>query len=51
MLQYVFFHQQPYQLFIDFAREKGLSPVTSSDGDSLEVSLPDELNDDLLDGN
>ncbi|MBC8210343.1 MAG: hypothetical protein H8E21_04690 [Gammaproteobacteria bacterium] len=49
MLQYVFFHQQPFQLFIDFVKSKGLLPQSDQYGDSLEVRLAEDLDDDLLD--
>ncbi len=43
MLEYVFFHPVPFDKFIEFAKEIGLSPETVSDDESYEVHLPEDI--------
>ncbi len=47
MLEYVFFHPTPFEKFIEFARENGLSPETVRDDESYEVHLPEDIDDAL----
>lgn len=47
MLEYVFFHPTPFEQFVEFARSKGLQPQTSSDDESYEVLLPEDLDETL----
>ncbi len=55
MLEYVFFHEEPYNRFLDFVRERGLTPDSRArdddafDVDTLEVHLPEDLDDTLAD--
>lgn len=46
-IDYIFFHEKPFKLFVEFLRQKELEPGTSSDEDSYEISLPDNLEDSL----
>ena len=48
-IEYIFFHEKPFKLFVAFLEQQKLAPVTSSDDDSYEVSLPDNLDDSLSD--
>jgi len=47
MLDYVFFHRQPYERFIAYVRDCGLGPVCTEDEDTFEVSLPEDLDASL----
>jgi hypothetical protein len=49
MLQYVFFHQQPFDLFIEFITARGLQGETSIDDMSYEISLNEDIDDSLMD--
>ena len=49
MLDYVFFHRQPYERFILYLRDCGLGPVCTEDEDTFEVSLPEDLDAALFD--
>lgn len=47
MLDYVFFHEQPFAIFVAYLKGLELTPETKCDDEVFEVSLPDDLNDDL----
>ena len=49
MLDYVFFSHQPYDRFVAYLRERGLSPVCSEGEETFEVSLPEDLESALSD--
>ena len=49
MLDYVLFHQEPFNLFCDYLKENGVKPVTNIDGEAFEVRIPEDLNEDLSD--
>ncbi len=49
MIDYVFFHQQPLDLFVKFLCEQGLEPETRVFEDRMEVQVPDDLDEDLSD--
>ena len=49
MIEYVFFHQQPLELFLHFLTELGLDAGTQEYEDRIEVLLPDDLNALLFD--
>lgn len=49
MLEYVLFHEKPFQLFVDWLKLKGVSPDTEIDDDSYEIKIPEDLSDNLLD--
>ena len=48
-IEYIFFHEQPFKLFVNFLKQQDLVPDTSSGEDSYEISLPDNLDDLLTD--
>ncbi len=48
MLEYVFFHARPFDEFVAYLRELGLQPETGVDEDSWKVSLPEDIDDELL---
>lgn len=47
MLEYVFFHQQPLDRFVDFLREQGLEPEVACEDETWEAQLPEDLDDAL----
>jgi hypothetical protein len=47
MLQYVFFHQQPFDEFIEFLTGRGLNAETGIDDGSFEASLSEDIDDGL----
>lgn len=47
MLDYVFFDRRPFDLFVAYVRAAGLEPVTSTGEETFDVSLPEDLDDDL----
>lgn len=47
MLEYIFFHPTPFEQFVGFVREQGLSPETFSTEESFEVHLPEDIDDGL----
>ena len=49
MLEYVFFHRQPLEHFVEFLREQGLEPELACEDEILEVHLPEDLDDALCD--
>ncbi|MES0328383.1 MAG: hypothetical protein ABUK13_09365 [Gammaproteobacteria bacterium] len=49
MLEYILFHEKPFQLFIDWLQAKGISPDTEIEDDNYLIKIPEDLDDDLLD--
>ena len=49
MLDYILFHEKPFQLFVDWLRSKGISPETEIDEDNYLIKIPEDLDDDLQD--
>lgn len=47
MLEYVFFHRVPFDLFTEFLRDQGIRPEAGCDDGSFEVRLPEGLDDAL----
>lgn len=47
MLEYVFFHTQPFEQFVAYLHALGLQPETEIDEDCWEVRLPEDLDDAL----
>lgn len=47
MLEYVFFHVQPFEQFLAYLEELGLQPETAVDDTCWEVRLPEDLDDNL----
>ena len=50
MLEFIFFHQKPYQLFVDELKERALTFSISQDEEEneYEVHMDEDLDDDLL---
>ncbi|MFQ5642263.1 MAG: hypothetical protein ACE5FQ_01040 [Thiogranum sp.] len=48
MIEYVFFHQQPLELFLQFLAGLGLDSTTRRYEDRMEVLLPDDLDAPLF---
>lgn len=49
MLEYILFHEKPFQLFIDWLQAKGISPETEIEADNYLIKIPEDLDDNLLD--
>ena len=49
MLNYIFFHEKPFKLFIDFLKLNGLTPQTSTEDECFEVTIPEDMDDGLND--
>lgn len=49
MLEYAFFHQKISDLFLEFVGEKGISADVKQEDISINVLLPEDLDDQLLD--
>ncbi|MCK4706537.1 MAG: hypothetical protein KAT90_13745 [Gammaproteobacteria bacterium] len=49
MLEYILFHEKPFQLFIDWLQAKGISSDTEIEDDNYLIKIPEDLDDDLLD--
>lgn len=49
MLEYIFFHQRPWQMFIGFLQQKGLSPQFEHEEQGFMVRIPEATGDELMD--
>lgn len=49
MLNYIFFHEKPFKLFIDYLKLKGLTPQTDTEDECFEVTIPEDMDDGLND--
>ncbi|HDK38401.1 MAG TPA: hypothetical protein ENG92_05240, partial [Thiolapillus brandeum] len=49
MLEYVFFHAQPFEQFVAYLYELGLYPEIENDAECWEARLPEDLDDALSD--
>jgi hypothetical protein len=47
MLEYIFFDERPWRLFIDFLESLGLEPEASVGDEGWLVGLPEDLDDEL----
>ena len=47
MLDYIFFHQTPFDEFLAFVNTKGLQPETEVEDGNYEVRLPEDIDDAL----
>ena len=47
MLEYIFFHERPWQRFIDYLTSIGLEPQATSGDEGWLVALPEDLDDEL----
>ncbi|MFK5985767.1 MAG: hypothetical protein QM479_10105 [Pseudomonadota bacterium] len=49
MLDYVFFHETPFQLFVKFLKVQNIPAETSIEDETYGIAIPEDLNDALLD--
>ena len=49
MLEFIFFHKTPHELFIEWLKEKGLGAEFSTEDEVYEVYLSEDLDDELYD--
>ncbi len=49
MIEYVLFDEKPFQVFIDWLKEKNIPYDVKQDEDSYEIAVPEDLDDSLLD--
>jgi hypothetical protein len=47
VLEYIFFHERPWRLFVDYLESLGLEPEARPGELSWLVELPDDLDDEL----
>jgi len=47
MLDYVLFHQKPFEMFCEFLGNKGIKPEINIDGESFEIRIPEDLDEEL----
>lgn len=48
MLEYIFFDERPWQLFIRFLDEKGLRPDSAQEEQGFMVRIPEDTDDALM---
>lgn len=48
MLEYILFHEKPFQLFIDWLKSKNVPFETEIDEDNHLIRIPEDIDDDLL---
>ena len=49
MLSYIFFHEKPFEMFAKFLRDKGIPPETSQENECYEITIPEDIEDQLND--
>lgn len=49
MLEYVLFDKKPFQLFVDWLKEKGVACNVEMEEGNYLIQIPEDLDDDLLD--
>jgi len=49
MLEYILFHEKPFQLFINWLKEKNVPFETEIEDDNYEIKIPEDLDESLLD--
>ncbi|WP_069471029.1 hypothetical protein [Candidatus Marithrix sp. Canyon 246] len=49
MLEYVFFHETPFQSFVKYLETKKVSPKITIEDDSYEIGISEDINEDLSD--
>ncbi|MES9931491.1 MAG: hypothetical protein ABW162_01650 [Candidatus Sedimenticola sp. PURPLELP] len=50
MLEYIFFDERPWNRFTEFLQQKGLSPQAEHEEQGYMVRLPEDTDDELMDG-
>ncbi len=49
MLEYVFFHETPFQSFVKYLETKKVSPKITIEDDSYEIGISEDIDDNLSD--
>jgi hypothetical protein len=49
MLDYILFHEKPFQLFVEWLKENDIACETKSDDESYVIKVSDDLDETLLD--
>jgi hypothetical protein len=49
MLEYIFFHTTPLEMFLDYLEQKDVRHEVDISGDTMKVFVPDDLEDELSD--
>lgn len=49
MLQYIFFHEKPYQIFIDWLKQKDITAEGKNSSEGYEIRIPEEMDEALGD--
>lgn len=49
MLEYIFFHEKPYQIFMDWLKQKGVVAEGSISDEGYEITIPEDMDDELGD--
>jgi len=49
MLDYIFFHQQSLDQFVDYLEQRNIPHEARDDGMGLVVAIPDDLSDEITD--
>ena len=47
MLEYIFFHTTPLEMFLDYLEQKDVKHEVDITGDTMKVFVPDDLEDEL----
>jgi len=49
MYEYVLFHEKPFQLFVNWLKDKGIPSETELEDGNYSIKIPEDLDDSLLD--
>ena len=49
MLDYILFHKKPFQLFVDWLKDKAVPVETSVSHENYEIQIPEDIDESLLD--
>lgn len=47
MLEYVLFHKKPFELFVAYLKDQGISPQTEENGEIYEIRFLDNIDNEL----
>ena len=47
MLEYIFFHTTPLEMFLDYLEQKDVRHEVDISGDTMKVFVPDDLDDEI----
>jgi hypothetical protein len=48
MLEYILFHETPFQLFVEYLEKQKVSAKTTIEEQNYEIAIPEDIDDDLL---